>query len=75
MPARSMVRSPHGSPTERTSDPSPSFTSTRSTMSIPMVIMATANTGFPTIGRMAKRSITRPVTAVSSIASGRASQN
>ena len=44
-------------------------------MSTPIVMIATVNTGLPTMGRSAVRSMTSPRPATSSIASGSAIRN
>jgi hypothetical protein len=62
--------SPHGSPTWRTSRPMKALSTTRTAMSMPSVMMATVNTGRPTIGRTASRSTPSarpPVSAAATI--------
>ena len=51
------------------------LTTTRIATSSPSVMMATANAGLPTIGRIATRSTPRAAAPVTTAATGRASQN
>ncbi len=55
---------PQGSPTERTFKPRKAVATVRMMRSRPIVMIAIANTGRPTIGRMTERSIARPSTAM-----------
>jgi hypothetical protein len=75
MPNRLVGLSPHGSWIGRMSMPMAAVANTRTTTSMPRVMIATVNAGRPTIGRTATRSTPSASAAVPSAASGRATKN
>jgi hypothetical protein len=68
MPPISKRSSPHGSPTVRMSGPMSRFATIVRTMNTPTVTIAAENTGCPTSGRIAMRSVMAPIAAIASIA-------
>jgi hypothetical protein len=62
-PRMSNDRLPHGTASERNWILTASIENTRRTISRPSVMTATENNGSPTIGRIARRSMTSPSTA------------
>ena len=67
-PSTSTRSRPHGLGIGRAPRPMNPLATTRTTMSMPMVMIATTKAGRPTIGRMAVRSMTRAIAAVASAA-------
>ncbi len=58
----------HGSPSGRGSAPMKSTVTVRTTMSSPIVTMAMAKSGSPTMGRIVTRSMTSPANAMTTTA-------
>src|ERR1041384_7180857 len=74
-PRNDTVFRPHGSPTCRTSRPMNALVTTLTTTSTPIVMIATTNTGLPTIGRSTVRSTPSASTAITTAATTTAPRN